>query len=43
MEDSNVKVNHMHNFDAVESPRLQGERETVERLLEKKMSARNGN
>lgn len=43
MEDSNIKVNHIHNFDAVESPRMQGERETVERLLEKKMSARNGN
>lgn len=44
MEDSNIKVNHIHNFDAVESPRMQGEKETVERLLEKRSSARiNGN
>lgn len=45
MEDSNIKVNHMHSFDAVESPRTQGQRETVERLLEKKMvgNANEGN
>lgn len=43
MEDSNIKLNQMKNFDAVESPRVQGERDTVERLLEKRGSARNGN